>query len=248
MIKRNEMNVFQAHKRFQIPYATLTRHLKQKDSKKSAGRPQLVSDEIERMIADFMRVVADWGYPIGRDKLKLLVKSILDDQLNAPHPVFKNNTPGPKWIRNFINRNKLSRRKAGNIPRSRASISVEDVEQFFDNYKQSLVKIFGFIEAVKSEQLRNYDETNLQNDPGREDILVPRGHGWVERVQDHSKSAALIVFCCWGFSATNRCAKGPKSLWRMDRVDSRGPCCWTCHNIQSNSKWMIRLQQLFYLV
>jgi len=50
------------------------------------------------------------------------------------------------------------------------------------------------IEGVPPENLLNFDETNLSDDPGRKKVLMKKGTKYPERIMSHSKSAVSIIF------------------------------------------------------
>ena len=76
-----------------------------------------------------------------------------------------------------------------NISRKRASVSVEDVEKFFNNLSESL-------EGVPPENIVNYDETNLTDDPKSKTMLFRKGIKHPERVMNSSKSSVSLMFAC----------------------------------------------------
>ena len=130
--------------------------------------------------------VAEWGYPLMPTDVKVVVQSYLDKQGRIEHR-FKNNMPGDDFIQCFIHRNGLSLRTAGNIKRARTKVgSDEQVNEFFRN-------ISGVIQDTGPENIFNYDETNVTDDPGSKKVLVPRGARRIERVQEHSKMAISIM-------------------------------------------------------
>ena len=66
----------------------------------------------------------------------------------------------------FINRHRktLSIRLVPNYSRKRASVSAEILNQYFDNLETTLID-------VPEENIMNYDETNLSDDPGKKNVL-----------------------------------------------------------------------------
>ena len=77
-----------------------------KNHPKSVGGQLAVSSDIETILASAVDQVAAWGFPLDRGEVKIIVKSILDDQ--KAHS-FKNNMPGDDWINGFLKRNKMVR-------------------------------------------------------------------------------------------------------------------------------------------
>lgn len=67
-----------------------------------------------------------------------------------------NNLPGKEFFKGFLKRHpELSNRRANAIKRSRAAVSQQVMDDFFDLYAQS-------VHAIRPECLFNYDETNLR--------------------------------------------------------------------------------------
>lgn len=74
---------------------------------------------------------------------------------------FVDNLPGVDFIRGFMKRHpELSVRTANLLKRSKAALSPEIVNSFFDLYTESAA---GIVPA----NIYNYDETNLRDDPGQ---------------------------------------------------------------------------------
>ena len=76
--------------------------------------------------------------------------------------------PGVEWFCLFIKRNNLAKRIVDNVKAARAEISEEIISTYFDNLEQSLNEIL-------PENVFNYDETNVTDDPGSKTIIVRRG-------------------------------------------------------------------------
>ncbi|CAB3222392.1 unnamed protein product [Arctia plantaginis] len=89
--------------------------------------------------------------------------------------------PGPDFVAGFLRRHqdKISVRISQNIKRSRASVSPEIIESYFDELMISL-------EGVPFANIINYDETNLSDDPGKRKVITKRGVKYPERVMNHS--------------------------------------------------------------
>lgn len=73
-----------------------------------------------------------------------------------------------------------------NIKRSRAEKSSDEMIEYFRNLKTSL-------EDVPIENILNYDETNLSDNPGTQRCLFKRGVKYPERVVNATK-ASIIMF------------------------------------------------------
>ena len=82
----------------------------------------------------------------------------------------------------------LTKRVATNVRAARAEVSEEIISAYFDNLEQSLNKI-------PAENIFNYDETNVTNDPGSKTVVVRHGQNQIERKTQHSKPCTSIMFC-----------------------------------------------------
>lgn len=118
----------------------------------------------------------------------MIVKSVLD-KAGKKEARFKNNLPGLQWYQSFMNRHreKLVQRLSQNLAPKRAQISRDDVTAYFANLQRS-------IQDVPPENIVNYDETNLCDDPGRKKCIFHRGVKYPERVIHSSKSATSLMF------------------------------------------------------
>ncbi|KAJ8965226.1 hypothetical protein NQ314_004296 [Rhamnusium bicolor] len=130
---------------------------------KAVGRPKVFSDQEEAKIATTLGIVADWGFPLTKRNVSAVVQKFLDKQ-GKRVPIFKNNIPGDDFLIYFMTRNNLSIRIASNIKQSRASVDQDDIMSFFNNIREVL-------RDVEDVNLYNYDETNIQDDPGAKKVV-----------------------------------------------------------------------------
>jgi hypothetical protein len=99
------------------------------------------------------------------------------------------NLPGPYFFKGFLRRHKnLTLRQVKLIKRGRPAVFYEIANAFFDNF-------YKVAAGVPSENIHNYDETNLQENPRGKKGIVKRGSKYPENVGDFSKSAVSVMFC-----------------------------------------------------
>ena len=99
------------------------------------------------------------------------------------------NLPGPNFVKGFLKRHKnLTVRQVNLIKRGRVAVSHEIVNAFFDNF-------YKVTAGVPPENIHNYDETNLQENPGGKKGIFKRGSKYPEEVGDYSKSVLSFMFC-----------------------------------------------------
>lgn len=178
--------------KYEIDHTVLYRHVKRNGTTKKKGGQTALSEEEEKMLVSRLQICCDWGYPIDPLTFRLLVKDFIDRQ-GKTVPKFKDNLPGPDFTFGFMKRHKdaLSTRICQNIKRSRAAISKETINEYFDNVQVEL-------KDVPPCNIVNYDETNLSDDPGRKLIIARRGCKYPERIMNSTKSSISVMFAASG--------------------------------------------------
>lgn len=157
---------------------------------KKSGGQQCLSEAEEAYIVSRLETAASWGFPLDLFDVRVIVKAYLDRSGKTLRR-FRNNLPGEDWAGSFLKRHKqkLSRRICENIKRSRAAVSRDVVNQYFDNLDESL-------NGMPDTHIINYDETNFADDPGKKIGLVRRGSKHPERVIDHGKQSTSVMMAC----------------------------------------------------
>lgn len=189
LVKSKEMTIRSAAKHFNIPKSTLARHCKTHDKlQERAGRPTLFSREEEDIFVDYCLLLSEWGFPLDKMDLRVFAQRYLN-KIGKTIPTLKDNLPGPDWAQNFIERHqdRLSNRLAANISSARAKTTAADIDNFFENFSESM-------RGVKPENLINFDETNLTDDPGAKKYIFKRGTKYPERIINNSKTAISVMF------------------------------------------------------
>ena len=181
------MTIRAAANQYNIPKSTLHRKCRKMQMKTPGGQLCLTTEE-ENVIVKHLNVVGDWGFPFSRLDLRLLVKSYLD-RSNRTVKRFKENLPGDEWAKSFIKRHAkdIRPRLCQNIKTTRAEISREEFVKYFDNLKDVL-------DDVPCENILNYDETNLSDNPGQEKLIFKRGKKYPERIMNYTKGSTSIMF------------------------------------------------------
>lgn len=154
---------------------------------KSGGQTSLSADE-ETLFVQRLQLCNEWGYPIESITLRLLVKDILD-RSEWIVKKFKDYLPGRDLVYGVIQRHwyELAIRMYQNIKRSRAGITPNSIDGYFDELTKEL-------EGVPVENIVNYDETNLTDDPDRRKVIKRRGTKYPERVMNSSKASTSVMF------------------------------------------------------
>ena len=185
-VKKGRKTLRKASEAYKIPLATLSRKSRNLQPKSAGGQKRL-SDDCEKMIVSALGILAKWKIPLTGFETRLLVKTYLD-ALPLAADIFNDNMPGREWLRGFMRRNNLTKRKADKISNSRGRLSDETLNLYFDELEKE-------IQGIPVSNIFNYDETNLTDDPSSKEVIVHRGLGRVERIVEHSRSSTSVMFC-----------------------------------------------------
>ena len=168
-----------------IPYGTLWNKAKKKHQGK-AGHPTTLTQIEKQNLLHVIDVLTQWRHPLDGTDIKLLVKNYLEKK-GVQLKTFKDNYSGDGWVSVFIKRHNLTQHMAENVTPARAEVDREVIDNFFDNYKLE-------VEDVPSENICNYDETNVTNIPGAKKVICQKGRKRVERKIDHSRASVSIMY------------------------------------------------------
>lgn len=186
-VTRGRQKLSEASKIYNIPRRTLLNKIKNRHQE-NVGAPTILSEALERSLADVIVACAEFGSPLTMLDLRFIVKSHLDKEGTRVRK-FKNNLPGVEWGYSFLKRHKhrLTQRQCQNIKRVRAEKTEEEFINYFNNLERSL-------QDVAPCSILNYDETNLTDDPGSKKCIFRRGTKYPERVMNSTKTAISIMF------------------------------------------------------
>jgi len=130
-----------------------------------------------------------WGFPLDGPDLRHLIKSYLDGMGKTVKRFGTDNLPGKDFLYSFLRRHPdLSSRKANLIKRSRAAVSADQVNDFFDRFEIVAA-------GVPPQNIFNADETNLQDNPGARKAIFVKGVKYAEKVSDYNKNSISVMFC-----------------------------------------------------
>jgi hypothetical protein len=179
-VKEEGISLRAASERYNVPKSTIKDRMSETHGTKM-GRPPILSPDEEKMLVERLKILGTWGFPLTKMDFCHFVKAYLDKK--GVKTRMKDNMPTFGFVETFLGRHKeLTLRVANPIKRARASVSREDVQQFFAHYEQS-------VEGVLPENLCNYDKTNLRDDPGLKKCFFKKGQKYCEKVQNTSKQA-----------------------------------------------------------
>ena len=129
---------------------------------KAPGRPTILSPEEEKRLTECIATMCTLGFSPTKDQIKDLVKEYVEGH-NIKTP-FNNNRPGKDWIRLFMNRNKLSLKKANMISSARKSATSNPfvIYDFYDVIEKIIKE-----NNLGPKQIWNCDESGFPHDPSK---------------------------------------------------------------------------------
>nr|XP_034838359.1 uncharacterized protein LOC117994536 [Maniola hyperantus] len=186
LVKKKNITSLEAEKRFLIPRRTIENKVKGLHMK-SPGAQLRLSDSEEKDIVDVLIAAADFGSPLSRLDLRIVIFEYLNK--NRRSCLFSGKIPGKWWVRHFLRRHKdaLTERAVQNIKKARAEKTVVEFTNYFSNLEGTLIN-------VPPQNILNYDETNLSDNPGSTKCIFKRKIKYPERILNHSKGNISIMF------------------------------------------------------
>ena len=161
-VRTGRMTERKAAEHYGITRSRLQNHLSGKHQG-SCGHPISLTKIEEQELALTLDSVAEWGFPLNKMEVRILVKGYCDRRRMKR---FKNNLPSEDWVKAFINRTTMVKRAAGNIKRARASVDETAVWEMFSNIDHLI---------LLPTHIWNYDETNVTDNPLAKTVIVRRG-------------------------------------------------------------------------
>lgn len=152
------------------------------------GAPRVFTENEEKIFASHLITLSNFGFPVDTHDLRIAVKSYLERQ-GRNVSCFNDNVPGPDWVNMMLSRRPaLTQRLSQNISHTRAATD-----------EQTITDLFSYLEAeperVESQNIWNYDETNLVDDPGRTKIITRKETKYPEKITNTSKACtSLMIF------------------------------------------------------
>lgn len=196
----------EAEKQFGIPRRTIVNRLKNRHSK-PVGKPTRLSEEEENKLINVVIASADYGSPLTKLDLRILVHNYL--KKNGKDYIFNKKMPGEKWVNNLLSRHneKLTVRSTQNISTSRAQKGEDELLNYFKNLRDTL-------KDIPPANILNYDETNCSDDPGSLKAIFRRGVKYPERIINSTKGCVSLMF---SGTADGKCLP-PYVVYRADNL------------------------------
>lgn len=178
-------------KKHVVPRTTLNDRLLKDDppALPAFGRPVELPKPVEKAIVDCLKMCGEFQYPMRKTDLQNLVQSYCVQ--NSIKTRWRDERPAREWCKLFLKRwsKEVKLRRPRNIKRSRSKVSPAIVKEFFEHLTPN-------IQGIPPTHIVNYDETNLQDDPGAELAFFGGGTKYCEQSRNSSKTAVSVMFAC----------------------------------------------------
>lgn len=185
---RNGMHIRTASHTYGISERTLFYKMKSLHVLKPGGQT-VFSEPEETRFKNNLMAMADFGLPIDRDCLRIIVRDYLK-RIGRNVAKFQDGiVPGIEWCYGFEKRHPdLAFRDVGNTKPDRAKVEEDDLRKYIAELEKTL-------DGVEPDAIYNFDETNLADDPGKKRIYFRRTRRYPELIRNHSKACISLMLC-----------------------------------------------------
>nr|CAI5847916.1 unnamed protein product [Callosobruchus analis] len=154
------------------------------------GRRTALSQSDEEALANSVKIMAKWGFPLTKDELKNVVCDYVT--ANGLKTVFKNNKPGNDWFASFCNRHRLSLKTPENLETVRRNATKDPfiIYDFYDLLETEIEKL-GLQD--KPNHIFNLDETYFTFDPSRTKAVGAKGEKFHRNIQGSGKENITVL-------------------------------------------------------
>ena len=172
-IETTNASVLSVAKKYGMAEGTLRYRLTLKKKGKEfvgSGRHPILTLEEERELAGIISTMSNVGFAPTKDEIRLLVHEYV--RLNNLKNPFKNDVPGRTWFKNFLQRQKLSCKKATMLSSARKSATANPFIVY--NFYEMIEKIVKE-QKLSAAQVWNCDESGFPTDPSKIRAVAPSG-------------------------------------------------------------------------
>ena len=163
------------------------RQVRNSEERRTPGGQTVFTKEMATSIVDHLLHLSEWGFPFDTFDLRMTVKRLLDKN-GTEIRKFRDNLPSEGWAYSFLRRHKdrIKNRLCQNISKKRARVDQQIINEYF-------IELANTLNGVPPENIINYDETNLTDDPGRRRMICKRGARYPERIINGTKASTSLM-------------------------------------------------------
>ncbi|XP_076092433.1 uncharacterized protein LOC143063887 isoform X2 [Mytilus galloprovincialis] len=184
-VNSNKLSISKAATEYGVPRTTISDHVNGKYDNHLNGPPKMLTDEEETSLINYVKYMAERGFPLTRRMLKAFVISIIE---KSGRSTLFNMEKGPsnKWVNKLLNRHlELSEKLPEQQDKARRRMSnVTVVDQYFKLLVDT-VDSLGL--TNKPNQIFNCDESGFSGkEKSKEKVLTLKGsHSYQQKVLVH---------------------------------------------------------------
>lgn len=146
------------------------------------------SEGEEVTLASHLEKISDFWFPVDQLDFRLLSSLTSQWMHGRSAKCFRNNFPEHDWVKLFLKRHPQLSTRFANVKTACATTDKKVIIKYIDNLS-TLAK------DVPPDNIYNYDETSMSNDPDQSKIICRRGCKYPERIINSTKSNMSVMFC-----------------------------------------------------
>lgn len=194
-IRSKSMSIRQAAKAFVVPKTTLIDKMKNRYVKAgNTGAPTILTALEEQVLVSWIIEMGERGLPVTKCQLLESVAKLVHN-LNRENS-FKGGIPGNKWYQGFLKRHpEISKRVPQNLTVSRASLSENDIRNWFSSVRSYLTDNDLLDVLTDPKRVFNCDESGFYLSPKEKQVLVRKGSKKVynRTVNDEKENITVLL-------------------------------------------------------
>ena len=208
------------------------------------GPSTVLSADEEDLIVKWILYCSEHGFPVTKTHLLNCVQKFLID--NCRKNPFKSSRPGKHWFNGFMRRHShLRQRIAQNLTSTRASVTEEDLRQWFSNIRNYLTR--KELLEIDSKLIFNLNESAFMLVPNDNTVITEKGvRAPYQIVAGNAKACltALFVACTSGLMLPPMILYNLKKTHRK-KVLEKVPKDWAVGNTESGS---MKSESFYYYI
>jgi hypothetical protein len=188
-------------KKYSIPKSTLQYKIKNPGHKETFGPSSILKTKEEQKLVKWVVDMGKRGFP---RKMIDVVQSVQNFLQSNPRPnPFKDNRPGPGWVKAFRRRNpQISFRASEGVTAASACVTEADIRKWFAEVEEYINENNLQEVMMNPSRIFNGDETGFQICPATGRVLAEKGSKNVYCVDKGSSKENVTVMCTFGADGT----------------------------------------------
>ena len=199
-IRKEKLSYREAAKLYGVPLTTVYKAAKNPyHVPKSPGPPTVLTAQEESEVVNWILYRAEIGFPVSKMELLDSVQAYVT-ALKKDTP-FTEGRPGRHWFEHFKKRHpELTIRTAQHLSLTRASVTEEDLRQWFAEVRAHLDK--KNLLNIEASRVFNCDETSIQLCPKSDKVFTKKGARSAYKIVDADEKECLTTLFMYSADGT----------------------------------------------